>query len=299
MIDEQKQRALIVDFERTFAPFSEDGRANFLWVRHTDKVKNNKQGHPTSCLELHFIMPRTDLKTGRQFNIHPPGKQNLDFYKAWVECKNFVFQFEQVNKKPMSFQQFEKSKATVERLKGSRAKWLSEKFDKPMKRTFNKKKGGNYVNRRTRATYKNNNLNSQPQRDKSVSIKFSHGIDRANQFKYSANTDVRAKTDYANAGRIESTQELVSSVQVVRNTDSGNTRQVSSTQQDRSNARQAQPVISGDIDNQITALFALLDKTPLDKRASITARINALIAQKLRQQEQAEQQRLRLINLPK
>lgn len=59
---EQEQK-LMDDFERlAFAGLEPDQR-NILWVRHTHA------GHH----ELHFVIPRVELSTGKAYNPFPPG----------------------------------------------------------------------------------------------------------------------------------------------------------------------------------------------------------------------------------
>jgi Relaxase/Mobilisation nuclease domain len=85
---------LIDQFQKTFAPFKEEDRINFLWVEHRDKGR----------LEIHFLVPKEDLKTGKAFNISPPGKDNQAFYNHFVRLQNAKHGFEQVDKKPISRQ---------------------------------------------------------------------------------------------------------------------------------------------------------------------------------------------------
>ncbi|UQZ88837.1 hypothetical protein C4J81_06340 [Deltaproteobacteria bacterium Smac51] len=61
---EQEQR-LMDDFERTAFAGLEPDRYNILWVRHIHA------GHH----ELHFVIPRIELSTGRAMNAFPPGWQ--------------------------------------------------------------------------------------------------------------------------------------------------------------------------------------------------------------------------------
>ena len=98
-LSHKKQLDLIGEFERTFAPFDEEDRANFLWVRHVDKGR----------LELHFVCPMIDLKTKKQLNISPPGKPNQMFYREFVAKKNHEYGFEQITKKQYSIDDYKQS----------------------------------------------------------------------------------------------------------------------------------------------------------------------------------------------
>lgn len=132
MLTEEKQLALINDFERTFAPFREEDRINFLWVRHMDKGR----------LELHFVTPMTDLKTNLKFNISPPGKPNQDFFKKYQAIKNYEFGFKQVEKdKPLRLNDFKQLKREVDNYVDKRIEFIIKRFDTPKKLTKIKTKG--------------------------------------------------------------------------------------------------------------------------------------------------------------
>ncbi|MCA8093295.1 relaxase/mobilization nuclease domain-containing protein [Burkholderia anthina] len=61
-------------------------RINSLWVAHHDKGRT----------ELHFVVPRIDLKTRLALNISPPGKQNQELYRLFGAMMNDHFGFAQV-----------------------------------------------------------------------------------------------------------------------------------------------------------------------------------------------------------
>ena len=72
-----QQEQVIREFEDlAFAGLSRD-RVLVLWVRHTGK---------DGRVELHFVIPKVDLATGKQFNAFPPGWQK-DF-KDWKNMTN-------------------------------------------------------------------------------------------------------------------------------------------------------------------------------------------------------------------
>ena len=68
----EQERRVMDDFEAVaFAGLEEDQRA-ILWVRHSHA------GHH----ELHFVIPRMELSSGRAFNPCPPGWQkNFDVFR--------------------------------------------------------------------------------------------------------------------------------------------------------------------------------------------------------------------------
>nr|WP_279630096.1 relaxase/mobilization nuclease domain-containing protein [Ralstonia insidiosa] len=83
---------LIETFRSTFMPGLEVDK-NFadFWVLHRDK----------SNVELHFLVANTELKTGQQLNIHPPGQKNIDFFNAFSAVMNDNFGFAQVVPDPL------------------------------------------------------------------------------------------------------------------------------------------------------------------------------------------------------
>lgn len=94
-LTEQQQQSLIHRFMDTFAPSHQDGKVNFLFVRHQDKGN----------LELHFVCPRTLLNPkgfGKAFNLHPPGKSNQLFFESFTRLENYRLGFNQVDKKQMT-----------------------------------------------------------------------------------------------------------------------------------------------------------------------------------------------------
>jgi hypothetical protein len=133
----QQQHELIQQFESTFCPFDDPARVSFLWVKHEDKGR----------LELHFLMPRVDLKTGKSFNIHPPGKSNLLFYEAFTRLENKKHGFEQVDGKKMGSKNVQFYIDVLNDLHLQRKDYIYSQYDKP--KTI-KTKG--FKNGRTRIT---------------------------------------------------------------------------------------------------------------------------------------------------
>ena len=61
----QQEQQLMDDFERLAFAGLEQDQYNILWVRHSHA------GHH----ELHFVIPRVELSTGKAYNAFPPGWQ--------------------------------------------------------------------------------------------------------------------------------------------------------------------------------------------------------------------------------
>ncbi|MFG0227363.1 relaxase/mobilization nuclease domain-containing protein [Achromobacter sp. 413638] len=85
-ITQEKKLELIDQFERTFLGNMRD-RTNILWIEHRDKGN----------LELHFVINKIDLVTGKYFNPFPPG--HIPKKDAFVKLKNDELGFEQVEQK--------------------------------------------------------------------------------------------------------------------------------------------------------------------------------------------------------
>lgn len=120
----QQMHELINQFQKSFCPFDDEARVNFLWVLHTDKGRQ----------ELHFVSPRACfLHDGsmKSFNMHPPGKANLLFYESFVRLQNVKYGFEQVDKKEMTAQDVRFYKDTFTDLFEKRKKYLYSCYDRP------------------------------------------------------------------------------------------------------------------------------------------------------------------------
>jgi len=69
--------AVIADFEATVFAGLEPDQYNSLWVKHTHEGNT----------ELHFMVPRLELGTGKALNIAPPGYEKL--FDSWRDKWNF------------------------------------------------------------------------------------------------------------------------------------------------------------------------------------------------------------------
>ena len=86
-ISEADKQAIIQDFEKAmFAGMAHD-RYNVLWVEHTDK-KDPKTGKPR--LELNFLIPNTELYTGKRLQPYYHG-QDAKYFRAWQTLTNNRF----------------------------------------------------------------------------------------------------------------------------------------------------------------------------------------------------------------
>jgi hypothetical protein len=112
-ITKEQMHSLVSAFRSTFLPgLKPDTNYSDLWVIHRDK----------SNIELHFLYANTELTTGSQLVIHPPGQKNIDFFNAFVSVCNHHFGFAQVVPDPLKIA-----------LKGFEAKSPNGKRDKKAK----------------------------------------------------------------------------------------------------------------------------------------------------------------------
>lgn len=109
---------LIETFRATFLPgLKVDENFADFWVMHREKGN----------VELHFLVANTELTTGTQLNIHPPGEKNIQFFNAFVSVVNDTFGFAQVVADPLKIS-----------LKPFEAKSPNGKKDKRAKEDFAK-----------------------------------------------------------------------------------------------------------------------------------------------------------------
>jgi hypothetical protein len=164
-LTEQQQQSLIYRFMDTFAPSHQDGKINFLFVRHQDKGN----------LELHFVCPRTLLNSkgfGRAFNLHPPGKSNQLFFESFTRLENYRLGFDQVDGKQMTAKDVIFYQKLFDDLKQKRGDYLSN-LDFPKKFVSTNRKGGKQYGKESNTTYgkrlahkshfRNGNLSKQSQ----------------------------------------------------------------------------------------------------------------------------------------
>lgn len=83
---DEQLRQIVRAFEKTFKPALDSDRVPLLWVLHRDKGNT----------ELHFLAPMQDAKTGKQFNICPPGKAFQQMYRDFQTVANHRYGWEQV-----------------------------------------------------------------------------------------------------------------------------------------------------------------------------------------------------------
>ncbi|WP_162497494.1 relaxase/mobilization nuclease domain-containing protein [Roseovarius dicentrarchi] len=83
-------KEIVEDFENFMFAGKTSDTYNITWVRHGDKGNT----------EVHFVIPRTDLETGQDLNIAPPGhEKDWAAWTAWINHRyGFVDPFTQPRK---------------------------------------------------------------------------------------------------------------------------------------------------------------------------------------------------------
>ncbi|MBU9542861.1 relaxase/mobilization nuclease domain-containing protein [Burkholderia multivorans] len=278
LIATKQQIDLMNEFERTFAPFEDQSRMNFLWVRHIDKGR----------LELHFVCSRQDLKSGLSFNIRPPGKAQNLFNDLFVACKNFEYGFQQVDKKYCSVENYNQKKELLAQFVNQRKAYIIDRYDRiKIKRVYH----GNRRNNNNIFT-KSSNSNSSNRKQivfNGVSVKSSSiKSDRLQQLLSS-----NGRTDKEN-GLSNNSIEAGNKTTAGR----GNNRSQSydlPTQSGFSGLEKVGISLSS-IDNQLGSLYLKLQNAPFDQKVNIQNQINNLLAQREKLLIQIEQQKVIALN---
>lgn len=128
-LNSNQLQELMNSFERTFAPFDDPGRVNFLWVQHRDKGRN----------ELHFICPQVDLKTEKQFSLHPNSKTTLLHFEHFTRLQNYKHGFKQVDNKDYFKSNYNFSVKLVKDLTVKKANFFSSRYCEKKSLLYNKR----------------------------------------------------------------------------------------------------------------------------------------------------------------
>jgi hypothetical protein len=107
-------QGVICAFRSTFLPNLREGE-NYadMWVLHQDKGN----------VELHFLYANTEL-TGKQLNIHPPGKWNIEFFNNFTRVVNDSLGYAQVVEDPLKAALSKLDRKSPEFEKGRKVKQL-------------------------------------------------------------------------------------------------------------------------------------------------------------------------------
>lgn len=270
----QQQHDLIQRFESTFCPFDDPARTNSLWVKHQDKGR----------LELHFLMPRVDIKTGKSFNIHPPGKSNCLFYEAFTRLENKRHGFEQVDGKKMGSKNVEFYKSILNDLYLKRKYYMSSQYDKPKTKTIKEVKNGRARSSGTKAGSSKFNGKYSQFRNCSNCVKFKIESFREIQRRTSQKPNSYARSTFehgSTAGSVESFAEYSSNaVKAIAGLKAGFGF---GSQQERSlRSASATPKQGLSIEAEILALAIELNHCKPWEQAAIKKRLDYLQGEKSR-----------------
>jgi len=81
LISAEAEQRIIDRFESTAFAGLRPGQFDCLWIRHA----HNKR------TELHFLVPRCELTTGKALNIRPPGRRTEEIYDTFRKLINVDF----------------------------------------------------------------------------------------------------------------------------------------------------------------------------------------------------------------
>jgi len=111
---------IIDDFKKTFCPGLTGENYNCLFVLHQEVNT-----------EVHFVFANQELKSNRRFNIHPLGKQNIQFFESFVKVTNQKLGYAQVIPDPLkiAFTDFER-KTPEGRKDKSNKRWIQQSIIK-------------------------------------------------------------------------------------------------------------------------------------------------------------------------
>ncbi len=83
---------ILKDFKTTFFAGLDKNNFDMLVVAHREIGKG---------LELHFVVPKLEIQSGKKLNISPPGKRNQDFFNIFCKCQNQKHGWNQVVGDPL------------------------------------------------------------------------------------------------------------------------------------------------------------------------------------------------------
>jgi hypothetical protein len=123
LISAEEEQRIISRFEAMAFPGLQPSQYSCLWIRHS----HNKRS------ELHFLVPRCELTTGKALNIRPPHKRTEELYDTYRLLINHDFRFQdpRVDTFKLSSEEVEKLRAKLQRLAAARAKYNQERFPSP------------------------------------------------------------------------------------------------------------------------------------------------------------------------
>lgn len=135
LISPEIEQRIIDRFETAAFAGLEPGQFDCLWIRHahnnTLEKSTKKILHKRS--ELHFLVPRCELSTGKALNIRPPGTRSQELFDTFRKLVNHDFHLKDPHPAAarVSAQQIAALRAKLERLTSARARYNRGRFPAP------------------------------------------------------------------------------------------------------------------------------------------------------------------------
>jgi hypothetical protein len=125
LITPEQEQKIIDRFEATAFPGLGRSQFDCLWIRHSH---NAPEGHKRS--ELHFLVPRIELSTGKALNIRPPGRRTDALYDTFRLLINHEFKLKDPHPafSRLSSDQIKSLGEKLTRLTEARAKYNIERY---------------------------------------------------------------------------------------------------------------------------------------------------------------------------
>ena len=259
-LTEAQQRELIDDFKKSFAPFDEESRSNFLFVRHRDKNR----------LEIHWVSVKQDMKTGLAWSIFVPGRANTLFYESFVRLQNYRYGFEQVDGKSMTAKDLGFYSKTFNDLREKRREYMATRYNKaPRSNKNNNRRNHHEPNESARISNRLNNQEAIRIRKLSELLRPSNSLDRTALPTDHAKSDFRTEGNHTSPNRVsENGCQAQSSFNPSQLTEWRN-------KQLNNNIPKITPSLS--INEEILAISIALNTASHAEAPALVARLNQLI----------------------
>lgn len=123
LISPQDEQRIMDRFEAAAFAGLEPGQFDCMWIRHA----HNKRS------ELHFLVPRCELSTGKALNIRPPGKRSEDLFDTFRKLVNRDFHLKDPDRSVarLSDAEITALREKLGRLTAARAKYNRSRFPAP------------------------------------------------------------------------------------------------------------------------------------------------------------------------
>lgn len=123
LISEKDEEQIINRFEKTMFAGLQPGQYDCLWIRHSHNRRS----------ELHFLVPRCELTSGKSLNIRPPGKQSEEIYDTFRKLCNSDFNLKDPDPKvaKISPEEIQRLRDRLDKLSAARARYNENRYPLP------------------------------------------------------------------------------------------------------------------------------------------------------------------------